>query len=155
VRTTTRAAPSNGSSVAAASVSPTAAVVLAIAATGPSLDSPVAASLSRASHFMIYDPASARYQSIANSVGLVGEDRSVDEIRIAQMLLDRGVTVLMVGAITQAARQSLLPLRMSIVPFVAGTVADAISQYMQGNQPGIASPLATAPRVADAWARQP
>ena len=115
----------------------------------------MAASLSRASHFMIYDPASARYQSIANSVGLVGEDRSVDEIRIAQMLLDRGVTVLMVGAITQAARQSLLPLRMSIVPMVAGTVADAISQYMQGNQPGIASPLATAPRVADAWPRQP
>jgi predicted Fe-Mo cluster-binding NifX family protein len=101
--------------------------LVAVAALGPGLGFAVGPSLA-SPYLVLYDLATAQAQVLANPAA----GRTEDEVRIAQLLVDRGAAVAIAGSISPAGAQALLQLQVTAVPGATGTVADAITRYVQG-----------------------
>jgi predicted Fe-Mo cluster-binding NifX family protein len=101
---------------------------VAVAALGPGLGFPVAASLGRSPYLVLYDVATGRTQAIANP----SDGRAAGEVQVAQLLVDRGAAAAIAGSISPAALQALTQLNVMSFAGVAGTVSDALSLYLQG-----------------------
>lgn len=110
-----------------------------------SLDAPVDPHFGRCLYFVIVDTDSMKYDSFKN---ITCSASSGAGIQAAQLIISKDVDALITGTVGAKAFSVLVSKGIDILPFVEGSVADAIKAYKDNvleklessNSPGIHRP---------------
>jgi predicted Fe-Mo cluster-binding NifX family protein len=102
---------------------------IAIAATGPTLDSLISPSCTRTSHFILVDVESGQYHAFANPNAY---DPATNDFPIAESLLGAGVCIVLAQHCSPEIQHILQKGGVKLFTHVEGTVSEAIGQYRQG-----------------------
>jgi len=103
---------------------------IAVSSTGKTLDSAVEVRFGRCPYFLIVNPATLEFEAIANAnvelMGGVG-------IQSAQLIAEKGASVLLTGRLGPNAVKVLEQGGVRIVTGVSGTVLLAVQQFAAGS----------------------
>ena len=117
---------------------------IAVTSTGRKLDSAVEARFARCPYFLIVNPATLKFEAIANanaeSEGGVG-------IRSAQIIADKGASVVLTGSCGPNALQVLKKAGIHVVTGVSGSVSQVVQQFTAGSLKSAPS-VQTSPRFS-------
>ena len=103
--------------------------IVAVAANGPNLNSPVHHQFGSAPYFILYDQTQNAYQSIGNPNFNDGTGRA---LQTAQFLADKGVQNVIVGNVSTHGFTSLKNLHMNVYTGATGTASTILDFYNQG-----------------------
>jgi len=99
---------------------------VAVSAMGTDLDAQVDLRFGRCQYFVIVDPDTLEFESIENpNIGAMGGAG----IQSGQMMVDRGVRVVLTGNVGPNAFQTLSAAGVQVIAEVNGTVREAIKQF--------------------------
>ncbi len=103
---------------------------IAVSSTSKTLDSAVEARFGRCPYFLIVNPATLEFEAIANeNVELMGGVG----IQSAQLIAEKGVSVLLTGSVGPNAVKVLEQGGVRVVTGVSGTVLLAVQQFAAGS----------------------
>ena len=115
-------------------------MIIAISATGSTLDADVDARFGRCPYFIIVDPDTMLFETMENSSAMYSGGAGIST---AQMVTSKGVQVVLTGNCGPNAYQVLSAAGIKIISGVGGKVKDAIQAYKSGqlqadSQPNVA-----------------
>ena len=102
---------------------------IAISATGPNIDDQVETRFGRCPYFQIIDTESNNNEALDNTNAALGGGAG---IQAAEMLVNRGVEVVLTGACGPNAYQVFNAAGVPVIVQVNGTVRQAIEKYNEG-----------------------
>jgi len=102
---------------------------IAISSTGPSLNDRIDARFGRCVYFIIIDPATMEHEAIANQNV---SSTSGAGISSAQLMVDKGVEVVLTGNLGPKAANVFDAAGLRIITGVSGTVGDATRRFADG-----------------------
>jgi predicted Fe-Mo cluster-binding NifX family protein len=110
---------------------------ICVSATSNSLDAPVDPRFGRCPHFLIIDLDTMQFEAIpnraSNAMGGAG-------IQAAQIIVSKGVKVLITGNVGPNAFQALSAAGVQIITGAYGTVREVIEKYKRGELKGTNAP---------------
>jgi predicted Fe-Mo cluster-binding NifX family protein len=114
---------------------------IAVSATGPSLDAQVEPRFGRCKYFVIIDAESMQFEAMENPNIAVGGGAG---IAAAQMIVDKGVRVVLTGNCGPNAYQTLSAVGIQVITGVSGKIKEAAEAYKAGKlrpnaQPSVGS----------------
>jgi len=118
---------------------------IAISATGPNLEDMVDPRLGRCQYFIVVDPETMEFEGIQNPN--TGAMHGAG-IQTAQMIANKGVSLVLTGNCGPNAFQTLSAAGIQIITGVSGQIKEAIERYKKGefqsiNQPNAPSHFGT------------
>ena len=113
---------------------------IAVSSTGQTLDSTVEARFGRCPYFLIVNPATMEFEAIINANA---ELRGGAGIQSAQLVAEKGATVVLTGSCGPNAFQVFEQAAIQVVTGVTGSVSQAVHQFTAGSLKSI--PSAQAP----------
>ena len=102
---------------------------IALSATGPSLDADVDPRFGRCQYFVIVDPETMQYESMENPNVMAGGGAGIST---AQMIVNKGVQVVITGNCGPKAYQVLSAAGVQVITGISGKIEDAIQAYKSG-----------------------
>lgn len=102
---------------------------IAVSSVGPTLDDSVDARFGRCAYFLVIDPETLEFEPIQNSNIALGHGAGIQS---AQLLANKGVTVLLTGNCGPNAFQTLAAAGIQVITGVAGQVREAVRMYKSG-----------------------
>ncbi len=105
------------------------AMRIAISATGTELTDQVDPRFGRSRHFIIFDPETSLHEVMENASAAAGGGAG---IATAQMILDKGIRVVLTGDCGPNAYQVLSAAGVQVITNVSGTIREAIEAYKAG-----------------------
>jgi len=102
---------------------------IAVSSSGPGLDASVDPRFGRCRYFVLTDPATAEWETLENENATSGGGAG---IRTAQLIIDRGVGVVITGNCGPNAYQTLAAAGVELVTGASGRVQDALEAYRNG-----------------------
>ena len=102
---------------------------IAISTAGANLDAEVDPRFGRCEHFIAVDPETMKFEVIENSSAMASAGAGISA---AQMIVDKGVQVVLTGSCGPNAYQVLSSAGIKVVTGVSGKVRDAIEAYKLG-----------------------
>ena len=113
---------------------------IAISATGPTLDAEVDPRFGRCQYFIIVDPETMEFEALENSNAMAAGGAGIST---GQMIVGKGVEVVLTGNCGPNAYQVLSAAGLQIITGVSGKIKDAIEEYKLGTfsaaqQPNVA-----------------
>ena len=105
-------------------------MLIAVSASGPSLDADVDPRFGRCQHFIVVDPDTLDFEAVENtSQGATGGAG----IASAQVVAGKGVKAVLTGNCGPNAYQTLAAAGIEVIVGVSGTVRNAIERYKSGS----------------------
>lgn len=102
---------------------------IAVSSSGPGLDASVDPRFGRCRYFVLTDPATTEWETLENENATSGGGAG---IRTAQLVIDRGVGVVITGNCGPNAYQTLSAAGVELVTGASGRVQDALEAYRNG-----------------------
>jgi predicted Fe-Mo cluster-binding NifX family protein len=102
---------------------------VAVAATGPTLESPVARSLGLAPYLIIYDLSTGQIRAVAKDPA---PDQGTNAVQTAHLVVEQGASGVIAGNISPTSVRNLSTLGVFSFAGVSGSVAGAIGMYKNG-----------------------
>lgn len=102
---------------------------IAISAAGANLDAEVDPRFGRCEQFIVVDPDTMKFEVMENSSAMASAGAGISA---AQMVVDKGVQVVLTGSCGPNAYQVLSAAGINVVTGVSGKVRDAIEVYKSG-----------------------
>ena len=102
---------------------------IAVSSSGPELDASVDPRFGRCRYFVLTDPATTEWETLENENATSGGGAG---IRTAQLIIDRGVGVVITGNCGPNAYQTLSAAGVELVTGASGRVQDALEAYRNG-----------------------
>ncbi len=102
---------------------------IAVSASGPGLDASVDPRFGRCRYFVLTDPETAEWEALENENATSGGGAGV---RTAQVIVDRGVGVVITGNCGPNAYQTLSAAGVELITGASGRVQDALEAYRNG-----------------------
>lgn len=102
---------------------------IAISATGTDLTDQVDPRFGRSHHFIIFDPETSLHEVVENASAAAGGGAG---IATAQMILDKGIRVVLTGDCGPNAYQVLSAAGVQVITNVSGSIREAIEAYKAG-----------------------
>jgi predicted Fe-Mo cluster-binding NifX family protein len=93
------------------------------------MDSDIDPRFGRAPYFLILDPSAQQIEVVRNPYL---EDAQGSGIRAAQMLVDKGVRIILTGQVGPKADQVLSAAGVQIISGASGTIREAIQNFARG-----------------------
>ena len=110
---------------------------IAVSSSGQTLDDSVDARFGRCAYFLIIDPDTSEFEPIQNPNIALGHGAGIQS---AQLLANKGVTVVLTGNCGPNAHQVLTAAGIKVVTGVAGKVKDAVQGYKTGKHQASSQP---------------
>jgi len=110
---------------------------IAVSSVGPTLDHAVDARFGRCAYFLVIDPDTLAFEPIQNSSNALGHGAGIQS---AQLLANKGVTVLLTGNCGPNAFQTLAAAGIQVITGVAGQVREAVRMYKTGAMASASGP---------------
>lgn len=111
---------------------------IAVSAPEPNLDSEVYPRFGRSSYFLLIDPESMRFETVTNPNIDIPSGAGIST---AQLVHDKGASVVITGTIGPKAQQALAAAGVRMITGVSGSIRDAIASFKAG---GLSSEAASA-----------
>jgi len=105
---------------------------IAVSATGADLDATVDPRFGRCPFFMIVDADTMRFEAVPN---VSQQSPSGAGIEAAQIIVSKGVEVVLTGNVGPNAYQALSAAGIQVITGVTGTVKEAVEKYKGGRVP--------------------
>lgn len=102
---------------------------ICLSATDKGMDSDIDPRFGRAPYFLILDPSAQQIEVVRNPYL---EDAQGAGIRAAQMLVDKGVRIILTGQVGPKADQVLSAAGVQIISGASGTIREAIQNFARG-----------------------
>jgi len=102
---------------------------IAVSSSGPGRDASVDPRFGRCRYFVLTDPATTEWETLENENATSGGGAG---IRTAQLVIDRGVRVVITGNCGPNAYQTLSAAGIELVTGASGRVQDALEAYRNG-----------------------
>jgi len=102
---------------------------IAVSASGSSLDAEVDPRFGRCQYFIIADPDTMEFEDVSNTSA---DAASGAGISTAQMIVDKGVGVVLTGNCGPNAHQVLASANVQIITGASGKIEDVIKDYREG-----------------------
>ena len=102
---------------------------IAVSSSGPELGASVDPRFGRCRYFVLTDPATTEWETLENENATSGGGAG---IRTAQLIIDRGVGVVITGNCGPNAHQTLTAAGVELVTGASGRVQDALEAYRNG-----------------------
>jgi predicted Fe-Mo cluster-binding NifX family protein len=102
---------------------------IAISSTGPDLDAEVDPRFGRCQCFVVVDPATEELEVLDNEAAMMSGGAG---IQAAQMVANSGVDAVITGNLGPNAADTLAATGLKVYLVVAGTVRQALQQYIEG-----------------------
>jgi len=99
---------------------------ICVTALSASLDSPVDPHFGRCLYFVIVDADSMEFDSVRNTTTSASSGAGV---QAADLIITRDIDALITGSVGAKAFSMLTAKNIDVLPFIEGTVADAIQAY--------------------------
>jgi len=103
---------------------------IAISASGTNLDAEVDPRFGRCQYFIIADPETMEFEAVSNTSASAAGGAGISA---AQMIVDKGVGVVLTGNCGPNAHQVLVSAGIPIITGVSGKIGDVIKDYHAGN----------------------
>jgi predicted Fe-Mo cluster-binding NifX family protein len=103
---------------------------IAVSSTGRTLDSAVEARFGRCPCFLIVNPATLEFEAVANTNAELGGGAGIQS---AQLVAEKGVSVLLTGNCGPNALQVFQKAGIQVVTGVTGSVSQAVQQFTAGS----------------------
>lgn len=110
---------------------------IAVSSVGQTLDDSVDARFGRCAYFLVINPDTLEFEPIQNSNIALGHGAGIQS---AQLLANKGVTVLLTGNCGPNAFQTLAAAGIQIITGVAGQVREAVRMYKSGAMASASGP---------------
>ena len=110
---------------------------IAVSSVGQTLDDSVDARFGRCAYFLVIDPDTLEFEPIQNSSIALGHGAGIQS---AQLLANKGVTVLLTGNCGPNAFQTLAAAGIQVITGVAGQVREAVRMYKSGAMASASGP---------------
>lgn len=110
---------------------------IAVSSVGPTLDDSFDARFGRCAYFLVIDPDTLEFEPIQNSNIALGHGAGIQS---AQLLANKGVTVLLTGNCGPNAFQTLAAAGIQVITGVAGQVREAVRMYKSGAMTSASGP---------------
>ena len=110
---------------------------IAISSSGQTLDDSVDARFGRCAYFLVIDPDTLEFEPIQNPNIALGHGAGIQS---AQLLANKGVTVVLTGNCGPNAFQTFAAAGIQVITGVAGQVREAVRMYKSGAMAGASGP---------------
>ena len=110
---------------------------IAISSSGQTLDDSVDARFGRCAYFLVIDPDTLEFEPIQNPNLALGHGAGIQS---AQLLANKGVTVVLTGNCGPNAFQIFAAAGIQVITGVAGQVREAVRMYKSGAMVGASGP---------------
>ena len=110
---------------------------IAVAASGNNLDAPVDPRFGRCAWFVIVDSDTMAFEAVQNPGAMAGGGAG---IQAAQVVASKGAQVVVAGNMGPNAHQALTAAGIQILPFVGGTVRQAVEAVKSGTLTAASAP---------------
>ncbi|MBN1547006.1 MAG: NifB/NifX family molybdenum-iron cluster-binding protein [Syntrophaceae bacterium] len=110
---------------------------IAVSSAGKTLDDSVEARFGRCAYFLVIDPDTLEFEPIQNPNIALGHGAGIQS---AQLLADKGVTIVLTGNCGPNAFQTFGAAGIQVITGVAGQVREAVIMYKSGELTGAAGP---------------
>lgn len=110
---------------------------IAISSSGQTLDDSVDARFGRCAYFLVIDPDTLEFEPIQNPNIALGHGAGIQS---AQLLANKGVTVVLTGNCGPNAFQIFAAAGIQVITGVAGQVREAVRMYKSGAMVGASGP---------------
>ncbi len=110
---------------------------IAVSSSGQTLDDSVDARFGRCAYFLIIDPDTSEFEPIQNPNIALGHGAGIQS---AQLLANKGVTVVLTGNCGPNAFQTFAAAGIQVITGVAGQVREAVRMYKSGAVAGASGP---------------
>ena len=110
---------------------------IAVSSSGPTLDDSVDARFGRCAHFLVIDPDTLEFEPIQNPNIALGHGAGIQS---AQLLANKGVTVILTGNCGPNAFQTFGAAGIQVITGVTGQVREAVRMYKSGEMAGASGP---------------
>lgn len=107
---------------------------VAISSRGLNLDSPVDDRFGRCPYFVLVDPSTNSHEAVPNPYAGAAQGAGT---RTAQLLVDKGVDVVLVGNIGPNPTAALRAAGIKVHSGIRGKVSDALYDYLAGRLPEV------------------
>jgi predicted Fe-Mo cluster-binding NifX family protein len=104
-------------------------MIIAISATGTSLDAEVDSRFGRCPYFIIVDPDTMQFEALDNSNAMAAGGAGIST---GQVIASKGVQVVLTGNLGPNAYQVLSAAGIQVITGVTGKIRDAIQAYKSG-----------------------
>ena len=110
---------------------------IAVSSSGQTLDDSVDARFGRCAYFLVIDPDTLEFEPIQNPNIALGHGAGIQS---AQLLANKGVTVVQIGNCGPNAFQTFGAAGIQVITGVAGQVREAVRMYKSGAMAGASGP---------------
>jgi len=110
---------------------------IAVSSSGQTLDDSVDARFGRCAYFLVIDPDTLEFEPIQNPNIALGHGAGIQS---AQLLANKGVTVVLTGNCGPNAFQTFAAAGIQVITGVAGQVREAVRMYKSGAMAGASGP---------------
>jgi len=110
---------------------------IAVSSLGQTLDDSVDTRFGRCAYFLVIDPDTLEFESIPNPNIVLGHGAGIQS---AQLLANKGVTVVLTGNCGPNAFQTFGAAGIQVITGVAGQVREAVKMYKSGAMTGASGP---------------
>ena len=110
---------------------------IAVSSSGQTLDDSVDARFGRCAYFLVIDPDTLEFEPIQNPNIALGHGAGIQS---AQLLANKGVTVVLTGNCGPNAFQTFAAAGIQVITGVAGQVQEAVRMYKSGAMAGASGP---------------
>jgi len=110
---------------------------IAVSSSGPTLDDSVEARFGRCAYFLVIDPDTLEFEPIQNPNIALGHGAGIQS---AQLLANKGVTVVLTGNCGPNAFQTFGAAGIQVITGVSGQVREAIRMYKSGGMTSASGP---------------
>ena len=110
---------------------------IAVSSAGQTLDDSVEARFGRCAYFLVIDPDTLEFEPIQNPNVALGHGAGIQS---AQLLANKGATVVLTGNCGPNAFQTLGAAGIQVITGVTGQVREAVRMYKSGGMAGASGP---------------
>jgi len=110
---------------------------IAVSSSGPTLDDSVDAHFGRCVYFLVIDPDTLEFEPIQNPNIVLGHGAGIQS---AQLLANKGVTVVLTGNCGPNAFQTFGTAGIQVITGVSGQVREAVRMYKSGGMTSASGP---------------
>jgi len=110
---------------------------IAVSSSGPTLDDSVEARFGRCAYFLVIDPDTLEFEPIQNPNIALGHGAGIQS---AQLLANKGVTVVLTGNCGPNAFQTFGAAGIQVITGVIGQVREAVRMYKSGGMTSASGP---------------